>query len=567
MYIDIVPNRKSPPAILLRESTRQGKKIVKRTIANLSSLSIAQAESIRRILKGEKLVNPEEHFDILRSPAHGHVDAVLVTIRRLGLDKLIASRRSKERDLVVAMIASRILCPQSKLALTRDWGNTTLGEQLGIEEADEEALYGAMDWIHERQDAIEKRLAARHLQEGGRVLYDLSSSYFEGEKCPLAARGYSRDQKKGKLQVNYGLLTDDRGCPVSISAFPGNTTDPKTLMPQVERLQGAFNLKSVVLVGDRGMISQKQVDELKGQAGVEWITALKTGAIRKLVDAQAIQLTLFDERNLFELTHPDFPGEKLVACRNPELAHRRKHKRDDLLRATSEELEVVQGMIARGYLKDAEKIGVRVGRVINRFKMAKHFKLEIAESQFSFEVDQEKVRAEAALDGIYVIRTSLEEELSAADAVRHYKALGQVERAFRSIKTMDLEVRPIRHYQEQRVRTHLFLCMLAYYVKWHMMEAWRPLLFADAEQQAKQTRDPVAPAKRSAAAEEKAKSKQLPDGSPAHSFQTLLRNLASIVRSTCRSKDANSGTPTFIIDTQLTPNQKKAIQLLKEIKV
>ena len=567
MYIDIVPNRKSPPAILLRESTRQGKKIVKRTIANLSSLSIAQARAIRRILKGEKLVKPEEHFDILRSPAHGHVDAVLVTIRRLGLDKIIGSRRSKERDLVVAMIASRILCPQSKLALTRDWGNTTLGEFLGVEEADDEALYAAMDWLYERQDAIEKRLAARHLQEGGRVLYDLSSSYFEGEKCPLAARGYSRDQKKGKLQVNYGLLTDDRGCPVSISAFSGNTTDPKTLMPQVERLRDAFNLKSVVLVGDRGMISQKQIDELKGQEGMEWITALKTGAIRKLMDAQAIQLTLFDERNLFELTHPDFPGEKLVACRNPELAHRRKHKRDDLLKATSEELKKVQGMIERGYLKDGEKIGVRIGKVINKYKMAKHFKLEIAESQFSFEIDQEKVRAEAALDGIYVIRTSLEEELSAADAVRYYKALSQVERAFRSIKTMDLEVRPIRHYQEQRVRTHLFLCMLAYYVKWHMMEAWRPLLFADEEQQAKQTRDPVAPAKRSAAAEEKAKSKQLPDGSPAHSFQTLLRNLSSIVRSTCRSKDADAGTPTFIIDTQLTPNQKKAFQLLKEIKV
>ena len=567
MYIDIVPNRKSPPAILLRESTRQGKKIVKRTLANLSSLSIAQAESIRRILKGEKLVKPEEYFDILRSPAHGHVDAVLVTIRRLGLDKIIGSRRSKERDLVVAMIASRILCPQSKLALTRDWGNTTLGELLGVEEADDEALYAAMDWLYERQDAIEKRLAARHLQEGGRVLYDLSSSYFEGEKCPLAALGYSRDKKKGKLQVNYGLLTDDRGCPVSISAFSGNTTDPKTLMPQVERLQGAFNLKSVVLVGDRGMISQKQVDELKGQAGVEWITALKTGAIRKLMDAQAIQLTLFDERNLFELAHPDFPGEKLVACRNPELAHRRKYKREDLLKATSEELVKVQGMIERGYLKDAEKIGVRIGKVINKYKMAKHFKLEIAESQFSFEIDTEKVNAEAALDGIYVIRTSLGKELSAADTVRHYKALSQVERAFRSIKTMDLEVRPIRHYQEQRVRTHLFLCMLAYYVKWHMMEAWRPLLFADEEQQAKQTRDPVAPAKRSAAAEEKAKSKQLPDGSPAHSFQTLLRNLASIVRSTCRSKDADAGTPTFIIDTQLTPNQKKAFQLLKEIKV
>ncbi|MEA3292683.1 MAG: IS1634 family transposase, partial [Pseudomonadota bacterium] len=500
MYIDIVPNRKSPPAILLRESVRQGKKIVKRTLANLSSLSIEQAHAIRRILKGEQLVRPEAHFDILRSRAHGQVEAVLLTIRRLGLDKLIASRRGKERDRVLAMIASRILCPQSKLALSRDWANTTLGELLGVEGADEDALYAAMDWLCERQEGIEQRLAARHLQQGGRVLYDLSSSYFEGQQCPLAARGYSRDQKKGKLQVNYGLLTDDRGCPVSLSAFPGNTTDPETLLPQVERLQGAFNLQSVVVVGDRGMISQKQVDEFKGQSGVDWITALKSGALRKLVDAEAIQLSLFDERNLFEFTHPDFPGEKLVACRNPDLAYRRKHKREALLQATAEALGKVRGRVARGYLKDAEKIGVRVGRVINRYKMVKHFKLEIEEHQFSFEIDAEKVGAEAALDGIYVIRTSLADELSAADAVRHYKALSQVERAFRSIKTMDLEVRPIHHYQEQRVRAHLFLCMLAYYVKWHMLEAWRPLLFADEDQQAKRERDPVAPAERSAGA-------------------------------------------------------------------
>ena len=310
MYIDIVPNRKSPPAILLRESVLQCKKIVKRTLANLSDLSIEQARAIRRILKGEKLVQPETHFDILSSRAHGHVDAVLLTIRRLGLDKLIASRRCKERDLIIAMIVSRILGPQSKLALSRSWENTTLGDLLGADDTDEDALYAAMDWLYERQEGIEKRLAERHLQEGGRVLYDLSSSYFEGKKCPLAELGYSRDQKKGKLQVNYGLLTDERGCPVSISAFPGNMSDPKTLLPQIELLQGAFNLKSVVLVGDRGMISQKQVDELKGHSGVGWITALKTGAIRKLMEAESIQLTLFDKRNLFEFTHPDFPGEK-----------------------------------------------------------------------------------------------------------------------------------------------------------------------------------------------------------------------------------------------------------------
>ncbi|VAX14583.1 Mobile element protein [hydrothermal vent metagenome] len=567
MYIDIVPNRKSPPAILLRESIRQGKKIVKRTIANLSSLSIEQAQGIRRILKGEQLVQPEAHFDILSSRAHGHVDAVLFTIRKLRLDKLIATRRCKERDLVIAMIASRILGPESKPALSRSWENTTLGELLEVEKADEDELYAAMDWLYERQERIENKLAKRHLQEGGRVLYDLSSSYFEGTQCPLAERGYSRDQKKGKLQVNYGLLTDDRGCPVSISVFPGNTSDSTTLLPQVERLQDAFNLKSVVLVGDRGMISQKQVDELKGHSGMDWITALKTGAIRKLMDAEAIQLTLFDERNLFEFTHQDFPGEKLVACRNPELAYRRKHKREALLKATTEALEKIQGMIARGRLKETDKIGVRVGRVINQHKMAKHFKLEIVDNQFSFEVDAEKVKAEAALDGIYVIRTSVTDGMSAEDVVRHYKALSQVERAFRSIKTMDLDVRPIHHYQEQRVRAHLFLCMLAYYVKWHMMEAWRPLLFADEDQQAKQERDPVAPAKRSVEAESKVQSKQLPDGSPVHSFQSLLRNLATIVRNICQSRDTEAITPAFTIDTQRTQNQQKAFQLLKAIKM
>jgi transposase len=566
MYIDIVPNRKSPPAILLRESVRQGKKIVKRTLANLSALSIDQAQAIRRILKGEKLVRPEKHFTILNSRPHGHAEAVLLTIRRLGLDKLIFSRRSKERDLVIAMIVSRILCPQSKLAFSRDLENTTLGESLGVEGADEDDLYAAMDWLYKRQDDIEKRLAARHFQEGGQVLYDLSSSYFEGRKCPLAARGYNRDLKKGKLQVNYGLLTDDRGCPVSMSVFPGNTSDPTTLMPQVKKLQENFNLKSVVLVGDRGMITQKQIDDIKDLEGMEWISALKTGSIRKLMNAGAIQLTLFDKRNLFELTHPDFPQEKLVACRNPELAYRRKHKRIALLKATTEALEKIQGMVERGYLKDADKIGIRVGRVINKFKMAKHFKLKIAEKRFCFEIDKEKVNEEAALDGIYVIRTSLD-ELSAADAVRHYKSLSQVERAFRSIKTMDLEVRPINHHLEQRVRTHLFLCMLAYYVKWHMMEAWRPLLFADEDQQTKKTRDPVAPAQRSASALEKVQSKLLDDGSRAHSFKSLLRYLATIVRNTCLSQDTEAGMSSFTIDTQITQKQQEAFRLLTKIKM
>jgi transposase len=567
MYIDIVPNRNSPPAILLRESIRQGKKIVKRTLANLSSLTLEQAQAIRRILKNEQLVQPEEHFAVLKSRAHGHVEAVLLTLRKLGLDKLIATRRCPERDLVIAMIASRILGPESKLALSRSWENTTLGELLEVEGSDEDTLYAAMDWLYERQERIEKQLAERHLQEGGRVLYDLSSSYFEGTKCPLAARGYNRDQKKGKLQVNYGLLTDERGCPVSITAFSGNTSDPETLLPQVERLQCTFNLQSMVLVGDRGMISQKQIDALQGHAGVDWITALKSGGIRKLMEAEAIQLSLFDERNLFELTDPDYPGEKLVVCRNPDLASRRQHKREALLQATTEALEKVQGMVARGRLKTADQIGLRVGRVINQYKMAKHFKLTIEDNHFHFEIEAETVREEAALDGLYVIRTSLVDELSAEDAVRHYKTLSQVERAFRSIKTMDLEVRPIHHYQEKRVRAHLFLCMLAYYVKWHMMEAWRPLLFADEDQQAKQLRDPVAPAERSAEAEEKARTKKRADGSPVHSFQSLLSNLGSIVRSTCQSRDAKAGMPSFTIDTQPTSTQQEAFQLLKTMKM
>lgn len=566
MYIDVIPNRNSPPAILLRESIRQGKKIVKRTIANLSSLSLEQAYLIRQVLKGKPLVAAESCFDIVKSKAHGNVNAVLLAMRKLGFDKLIATHHSKKRDLVVAMIASRILNPESKLAFSRSWGNSTLGELLGIEEAGEDKLYAAMDWLHERQDIIEKKLAQRHLNQGDRVLYDLSSSYFEGTQCPLAKRGYSRDQKKGKLQVNYGLLTDKRGCPISISAFAGNTSDSTTLLPQVERLQNNFGLESVILVGDRGMISEVQLKILRERSGVDWITALKSGAIRKLCDDKVIQLTLFDERNLFECIHADFPGERLIACRNPELAHHRRKTRISLLEATTQALTKIQEMVARGTLKDADKIGVRVGRVINKYKMAKHIKLDIAERTFCFEIDTQSVSKEAELDGIYVIRSSLDKETRTAnDIVLDYKSLSQVERAFRSIKTTDLEVRPICHYSEQRVRAHLFICMLAYYVKWHMMEAWRSLLFADEKQAAKRERDPVASAIRSDSAEMKVRSKKLANGLPVHSFQSLLSNLKSIVRNTCRRRDANVTEPNFVIDTQLTDTQHNAYQLLKNI--
>ncbi len=568
MYIDVVPNRKSPPAILLRESVRDGKKIIKRTIANLSSLSLEQAQLIRQILKGEPLVAPEACFDIVKSKAHGDVDAVLLTMRKLGFNNLIASRSSKERDRVVAMVASRILNPESKLAFSRSWENSTLGETLGIESASEDDLYAAMDWLYERQDIIEKKLAKRHLSPGDHVLYDLSSSYFEGKQCPLGKRGYSRDQKKGKLQVNYGLLTDGRGCPVSLSVFPGNTSDATTFLPQVERVQNDFGLESVILVGDRGMISEVQLKVLRERSGVDWITALKSGAIRKLCDEQAIQLALFDERNLFEFTHADFPGERLIACRNPELAYHRSKTRVSLLEATTAALTKVQGMVQKGTLKGTGKIGLRTGRVINHYKMAKHFKLDITETTFSFAIDAESVRKEADLDGLYVIRSSLEKEKrSANDIVLDYKSLSQVERAFRSIKTTDLKVRPIYHYDEKRVRTHLFICMLAYYVKWHMMEAWRPLLFADEAQEEKRERDPVAPAKRSNHAEKKVRSKKLAEGSPVHSFQSLLSHLKSIVRNTCKRRDADTSEPCFVMDTQPTERQQKAYQLLKKVKM
>jgi len=568
MYIDIVPNRKSPPAILLRESVREGNKILKRTLANLSSLSIEQAEAIRAVLKGKTMAPVDAVFEVERSRSHGAVQAVGSAMKRLRLATLLDRKPSPERDRVLAMIASRVLNPQSKLATARSWEHSTLGEWFGVEEVDEDALYAALDWLLERQDAIEQRLAARHLSEGAQVLYDLSSSYVEGVCCPLAKRGYSRDGKKGKLQVNYGLLTDARGCPVSLSVFAGNTSDPATLLAQVDKLQRDFALQEVILVGDRGMISQKQVDVLAEREGVQWITALKSGAIRKLVDAGAIQRDLFDDYNLAEILHEDFPGERLVVCRNPQLAKLRTHKRRELLAATGEELALVQRMVAGGRLKDKEKIGVRVGRVLNKYKMAKHFILHIDTAHFAFEIDEPQVAREATLDGLYVIRTSVPaERLSDAAAVRHYKDLSQVEAAFRRLKSNDLQIRPIHHYSEQRVRAHLFLCMLAYYVQWHMSEAWRGLLFADEDLQRRVERDPVAPATRSQAAQEKIASKCLPDASPAHSFRTLLNELTTLVRNTCRRKNADAHEASFQLDTRPNAKQQEALRLIDTIRL
>ena len=655
MYIATVPNRKSPPALLLRESYREKGKVKTRTLANLSCLPPQSIDILRRSLKGENLVSTNA-FEIVEngSPAHGHVDAVTTAMRRLGFSQLISSRRSRERDLVVAMVVARILEPKSKLATTLWWEDTTLPETLEVSDANEKDLYDAMDWLLERQNRIENKLASRHLKSNALALYDLTSSYFEGETCPLAALGHNRDGKKGKLQVNYGLLTNRKGIPVAVSVFKGNTGDPKTLMPQVEKMRDEFGIDQFVMVGDRGMLTQKQVDELRGIDGVDWIGALRPEAIKKLATNGAIQMGLFDERNLFELKHPDFPGERLIACRNIELAHRREIKRENLLKATVKELDKVRGMVRRGRLRGKNEIearvrgilkkykigkhfeldirddgfnckvnenaliseimakckgnqeligkrlkrsrshiesiekqfakliqkidkgslhgqdaiGVRVGKVINKYKVGKHFELDIRDNDFNFEINQDKVRKEAALDGIYIIRTSLpKERMDADETVLSYKLLSQAERAFRSFKTVDLMVRPIRHRLEDRVKAHIFLCMLAYYVQWHMMEAWRPLLYADEDQKAKDLRDPVAPAKRSDSAVKKVKAKRLDDGSKAYSFRSLLGHLGAIVRATCRCPDKKDASATFTMTTRPNPKQQRAFDLLRTIRV
>jgi Transposase DDE domain len=481
MYIDLVPNRGSKPAILLRESIREGKRVRKRTIANLSALTLEQAEAIRLVLKGEQLAPAGGGLECIRSLAHGHVEAVRIAMRRLGFDKLIDGKPSRERDLVAAMVAGRIIVPEaSKLGLTHAWADTTLAEDLAVADAHEDELYAAMDWLIERQDKIEKRLAKRHLKEGGLVLFDLTSSSFEGVTCPLARIGYSRDGKPGTLQVNYGLLTDARGCPVAVSVFEGNTADPKTFLPQVEKVREDFGITSLVMVGDRGMISNVQIEAMRKLEGTGWITALKSGAIAKLVDGGQLQPDLFDERNLIAFTSGDYPGERLVACRNPELAKLRTAKRKDLIAATTCELQKIVAMVASGRLAGRDKIGVRVGKVIGKYKVAKHFDLDIQDAALTFSVNEERVAAEAALDGLYVIRTSAPEaDISAEAAVLNYKRLAEVERAFRALKGVDLQVRPIRHRLETRVKAHIFLSMLAYYVQWHLAEAWKPLLFAD----------------------------------------------------------------------------------------
>jgi Transposase DDE domain len=570
MYIEAVPNRNSPPAVLLRESYRHEGKVRKRTLCNLSDWSPAHVEGLRGVLKGGTVI-PAEHDAIIvtRSLPHGHVAAALGTARKIGLDRILGPDGNRCRDLVLALLIGRILDPVSKLAAARTLSSATasssLSEALGLGGVDDDELYAALDWLLARQSAIETALAKRHLQNGTLVLYDVSSSYMEGRCCPLAKRGYSRDGKKGTLQIVYGLLCAPDGCPVAIEVFDGNTGDPTTLAPQINKLKQRFGLDHVVLVGDRGMITEARITEDIKAAGLDWITALRGPAIKDLLNSGALQLTLFDQRDMASITTPDFPGERLVVCRNPDLAAERRRKRDDLLAATEKELVRIKTAVARKRdpLRGTAEIALAVGAVLNTYKMKKHFDLTITHDTFSFARKTAEIAAEAATDGIYVVRTSLPEaKLDDADTVRSYKSLARVERAFRCIKTVDLNVRPVYHWLEDRVRAHVLLCMLAYYLEWHMRQCLAPMLFDDTykDQAEALRRSVVAPAQRSKAALKKQTTGVTPDGLPVHSFRTLLVDLATIARNTIVTA-INPLYPLTVV-TRPTPVQQKAFDLL-----
>lgn len=568
MYVDVVPNRNSPPAVLLRESVREGRTIRKRTLANLSSWPAAQLDALRRVLKGETLTVPGEAFQIVRSLPHGHVAAVVGTARRLGLPELLARAPERKRNLVLAMIAARVLDPCSKLATARGLDTETcsssLAQSLELNSADEDDLYAAMDWLEPRQQRIENALAKRHLGEGSLVLYDLTSTYFEGRHCPLARFGHSRDERSGNLQIVFGLLTNAEGCPVAVEVFEGNTADPKTVAAQVTKLRERFALKQLVLVGDRGMLTQARIrEDLKTAAGLEWITALRSAEIRKLASAGSLQLSLFDQQDLAEVTHPDYPGERLIACRNPLLAAERARKRQELLAATEKELDkIVAATIRKRQPLRGKAIPLKVGQVLGRHKMAKHFSLTLEENHFSYQRQQASIDREAALDGIYVLRTNVSPaSLSSTQAVHQYKNLAAVERAFRSLKSVDLKVRPIHHRLAGRVRTHVFLCMLAYYVEWHMRRALAPILFDDHAPDAGEAlrKSVVAPAQRSPQALDKARRKRTPEGHPVHSFHTLLQDLRTIASNRIRMTE----TTTIQMVTAPTPLQQRAFDLLQ----
>jgi transposase len=570
MYIEAVPNRNSPPAILLRESYRENGKVRKRTLCNLSDWPTAHVEGLRGVLKGGTVISADrDAFTILRSLPHGHVAAALGTARKIGLDRLLGPGSDRCRDLVLALLIGRILEPTSKLAAARALSPATasssLGEALGLGAVDDDELYAALDWLLKRQPAIETILAKRHLQNGTLVLYDVSSSYMEGRCCPLAQRGYSRDGKKGTLQIVYGLLCAPDGCPVAIEVFDGNTGDPTTLAPQIEKLKQRFGLTYVVLVGDRGMITEARITADIQSAGLDWISALRAPAIKDLLNSEAIQPGLFDQRDMASITSPDYPGERLIVCRNPDLAAERARKREELLAATETDLAAIKARVerTRNPLRGTAEIALAVGAVLNTHKMKKHFDLEITDTAFRFTRKTEAIAAEAATDGLYVVRTSLAEAtLGDADTVRSYKSLSLVERAFRCVKTVDLHVRPVYHWLADRVRAHVFLCMLAYYLEWHMRQRLAPMLFDDTDKEAAEAlrSSVVAQAQRSSAAVTKQTTGSTPDGLPVHSFRSLLADLATVARNTLTTAIAPLYPLTVL--TKPTTIQQKAFDLL-----
>jgi Transposase DDE domain len=570
MYVAKVPNRGSPPAVLLRESYREAGKVKNRTLANLSSWPEAKVDALARVLKGQlaPAAAVEGTFEIARSLPHGHVAAVLGTLRDLGLEELIDPEPSRQRDLVTAMAVAQVTGPGSKLAIARglqaETAASSLGEALGAGGCDEDDLYAAMDWLAARQDRIEDALAARHLAGGTLVLYDVSSAAFEGRTCPLGAIGHPKDGVRGRLQIVYGLLTSRDGVPVAIEVFKGNTGDPTTVASQVSKVKDRFALTRVVLVGDRGMLTAARLREDIRPADLDWITALRAPQVKALVRGGALQLSLFDEQDLAEITSPDFPGERLVACKNPLLEAERARKRESLLQATEADLDKIAAAVQRERrpLRGKDKIALRADRALRRRKVAKHFTTSIAEDHFSYARNQDSITAEAGLDGIYVLRTSVPGgDLGSGEVVSSYKSLAQVERAFRAFNT-DLDIRPIRHRTETRVRTHVFLRMLSYYITWHMHDRLAPLLFTDDDKAAAQAArpSPVAPAARSPRALAKAAAKRTGDGLPVHSLDSLLADLATICLN--QIQPADPALPAFCLITTPTPLQRQALDLL-----
>ena len=561
MHVAVVPSRQQGrvySSVLVRQSYREGDKVKHRTLANLSKLPPAAVDAVRAVLRGDPVGPLEQAFEIERSLPHGHVLAVLGELRQLGLDKLLAARPRRERELAVAMIVSRVLQPDSKLATARSLDSTSLAGMLGLEGADEDELYAAMDWMLARQPAVEAGLARRHLSEGGLVLYDLTSVYMEGSKCELARRGYSREGKRGLPQIEFGIITNGEGCPVGVDVFAGNLADPMTVEAQVDKIKERFGIAQVVLVGDRGMLTSARIEALKEAGGVSWISALRSSQIAALINDGDLQLGLFDQRNLAEIRSDRFPGERLVVCKNPALAEDRARKREELLEATELELDKVVESVEAGRLRKATAIAERVGRIIGRYKVGKHLIREIGEGSFSYRRDQAKIAAEAALDGLYVIRSNVAPEvLSDRDLVRSYKLLSTVERAFRTLKSVDLQVRPVHHRLADRVRAHIFICMLAYYVRWHLERKWASLLYRD--EQPPLQEDPVAPAQRSTSALEKARTGRRSDGTPVYSFRGLLVELATLTKNRVRLPGSQL---TFEKLALPTPIQAEALRLL-----